>query len=263
MPTKPAKLHPTRRYVPPKPGTPAAALLMHMAHQIRRECAGKPEEPANMPAVSAVENGQASRPQAEPPPLPTGQLADSIRRLTPEQADSARRCYYRDPAGRRCRRDRMHGHPTYCFYHARRRQEFGPPSGSPQDLGDGLPSSDTALEDLLGPLDGYRTAAGINFTLGRLLLMVADDRIGPRKAHLIAYICQLLLSTVPAVSRELEMTSRNEEEQEDLSRVLGATRFLFANPGEDPGDDLGEDPGEGPGDDSGEHSPEVSASPAP
>jgi len=149
-----------------------------------------------------------------------------------EQLESARRCHYLDPAGRRCRRDRMHNHPTFCFFHARPEGESDLPPDCPQaaGTGSGAARSDTTLEDLLGPLQDYRTAAGVNFTLGRLLLLVAENRISARKAHLIAHICRLLLQSIPAVAKELGTAALDEDEREDLVRAIRATRFLFEYP---------------------------------
>ncbi len=170
----------------------------------------------------------ASTPQSDLGP-PSGS-ADLLRHMPKEQLESVRRCHFRDAAGRRCRRDRMHNHPTFCFFHARPEGESDLPPDSPRSAGNGAAPSDSTLEDLLGPLQDYRTAAGVNFTLGRLLLLVADNRISARKAHLIAYICQLLLQSVPAVAKETGAATLDEDEREDLNRAIRATRFLFELP---------------------------------
>jgi len=128
----------------------------------------------------------------------------------------------------------MHNHPTYCFFHARPEGVSDLPPDSPHAAGIGAGPSDSTLEDLLGPLQDYRTAAGVNFTLGRLLLLVADNRISARKAHLIAYICRLLLQSIPAVAKEIGTATLDEDEREDLSRAIRATRFLFEYPAPDP-----------------------------
>jgi len=212
MTTKPAKLPTPPPHQIPEPGTPAAAFLAQVARLMR------PDSDATRPPI---------RPAPSPHPEPSGEAADLLKRIPQEQLDSLRRCYFRDPAGRRCRRDRMHNHPTYCYYHSRPQQESDLPADSPQSTGNAAGPPDSTLEDLLGPLQDYRTAAGVNFTLGRLLLLVADNRVSARKAHLIAYICQLLLQSVPAVAKEVGMATNDDEEREDLSRVIRATRSLF------------------------------------
>jgi hypothetical protein len=211
MTTKPSAPRTPPHHRLPEPGTPAAALLLELARLARDRHA-----PTRPPTKAAP----------PPDPGPPSGTADLLRRLPREQLESVRRCHYRDPAGRRCRRLRMHNNPTFCFYHVRPEGESDLPPDSPQAAGNGVGPTET-LEDLLGPLHDYRTAAGVNFTLGRLLLLVADNRISDRKAHLIAHICRLLLQSIPAVAREIGAVSLDEDERGDLIRAIRATRFLF------------------------------------
>ena len=211
---------------PPKRGAPYSAFI---TPQLLARLAADFPEHGHAPARPVI---------PPPPPLdpgPPSGSADLLRSIPREQLESVRRCHYRDPAGRRCRRDRMHNHPTYCFFHARPKDDSELPPDTPHAAANGSAPPDSTLEDLLGPLQDYRTAAGVNFTLGRLLLLVADNRISARKAHLIAYICRLLLQSIPAVSKELGGASLDEDERQDLIRAIRATRFLFEYP--DPGSD--------------------------
>src|SRR5271155_3573629 len=165
MTAKPAKPSTPLPHGPPHPGPPADVFLTELARIVRQ-------------------NSGPSRPpiqHAPPPhPEPSGETGDLLSRLPKEQLESVRRCHFHDPAGRRCRRDRMHNHPTYCFHHARPEGESDLPPDSPHATGNGAGPPDSTLDDLLGPLQGYRTAAGVNFPLGRLLLLVADNRISAR-----------------------------------------------------------------------------------
>lgn len=204
---------PQHGHAPTRPAIQHAPPPQHPTLQI-------PTQSGRMPTLSDL-------PKGDPSAAPPSGSADLLRHMPKEQLESARRCHYRDRAGRRCRRDRMHNHPTYCFFHARPEGESDLPPDSPQAVGNGSGPADTTLEDLLGPLQDYRTAAGVNFTLGRLLLLVADNRLSARKAHLIAYICQLLLQSVPAVAKEIGAATLDEDEREDLNRAIRATRFLF------------------------------------
>jgi len=171
--------------------------------------------------------GGASPAPGPPAPRPTSDdraaaapsylsLADPYLRKIAE--DNAR-CQYRDSAGRRCRGDRQRGDPTFCPRH--RRALLGP---------DETPALDTSgiWEDLLGPLRDFRTATGINFTLGRLLLLRASGSVSARDASVIAYICQLLLQSLPQVEKELDLAGALDQKREQIRRVLQETTPILA-----------------------------------
>ena len=143
-------------------------------------------------------------------------LADPYLRKIAE--DNAR-CQYRDSAGRRCRRDRQRGDPTFCTRH--RTALLGP---------DDTPSLDSSgvWEHLLGPLRDFRTATGINFTLGRLLLLHASGSVSARDASVIAYICQLLLQSLPQVEKELDLVGALDQKREQIRQVLQDTTPILA-----------------------------------
>jgi hypothetical protein len=136
------------------------------------------------------------------------------------QIDPATRCQYRDSAGRRCRRHLRDGHPAFCRRHAR---------PDPSDSPGGLPNSDSQdlSPQLLGPLQDFRTAAGINYTLGRLLILTAANRISSRHASVMAYICQLLLQSLSDVRKEINWSDGSSVEDKEVRRVLEATSSLF------------------------------------
>ena len=131
------------------------------------------------------------------------------------QTDSVIRCHYRDSAGRRCRLPRKQSHPTFCTRHAR-----------PAEPDPTLPAADLTAE-LLGPLDDFRTNASINYTLGRLLMLKASGEISARDASVVAYICQLLIQTVPGVRKEIIWSDGQSEKDIQVRRVLQATASLW------------------------------------
>jgi len=131
------------------------------------------------------------------------------------EIDPAVRCHYRDSAGRRCRLPRQKSHPTFCARHAR------PASPDP------AASTPDVSAELLGPLCDFRTATSINYTLGRLLIYKASGEISARDASVIAYICQLLMQTVPAVRKEMSWSRGDDPEDEQLRSVLQATSSLW------------------------------------
>jgi hypothetical protein len=58
---------------------------------------------------------------------------------------------------------------------------------------------------LTSGLTEFKSAVPINDFLSRLLLNQAQGRIPPRRAAVMAYTCNLLLRTLPAIKHELEV----------------------------------------------------------
>jgi hypothetical protein len=56
--------------------------------------------------------------------------------------------------------------------------------------------------ELIAGLTEFKSAVPINDFLSRLLLFQAQDRIPPRRAAVMAYTCNLLLRTLPAIQHE-------------------------------------------------------------
>ena len=140
---------------------------------------------------------------------------DSTPRRKPP---NARRCQHLDAARRRCRSFPVSAEIPFCAHHLRLAVER---------------SEDTASHtaELLGPLQDFTTATAVNRVLGNLLELIADGRIPGRRAAIVAYTCQLLLSSLPAVKDELH--DAEVERQRALWRQnpqpLPATPQAFAN----------------------------------
>jgi hypothetical protein len=98
-------------------------------------------------------------------------------------------CHHRTVSGRRCRLRVLNPESHLCFRHAQLRQK----KRHAADL----------AGDLAGQLTEFTTAADLNTFLSRLLLLQAHDRIAPRRAAVMAYTCNLLLRTLPAMDREV------------------------------------------------------------
>ncbi len=105
------------------------------------------------------------------------------------------RCKYETADGRRCSMLRMDDHPSLCYHHWRY-QVFQPENEDPESV----------AAELLGSVEDFTTAAAVNKVLGRLLALLARKRLPPRNAAILAYICQLLLNTLPAVEHEIART---------------------------------------------------------
>ncbi len=97
------------------------------------------------------------------------------------------RCH-RTSTGRRCRLRVVDPHAGLCFRHAQLRLEH-------LEIPDLSP-------DLVGSLTGFTSAADINQVLSKLLILLSQNRVSPRRAAVIAYISNLLLRTLPAIEHE-------------------------------------------------------------
>lgn len=99
------------------------------------------------------------------------------------------RCQYRTCTGRRCRHAVSNAATGLCAKHAHSRPNR-------------FEESDLSATLTVG-LTEFRSAVPVNEFLSRLLLLEAEDRISPRRAAVMAYTCNLILRTLPAIDREL------------------------------------------------------------
>ncbi len=61
-----------------------------------------------------------------------------------------------------------------------------------------------ATDGDIGSIEDFSTADEINLFLGNLVKQFARKRIARQDAVALAYLCQLLLNSLPALRRELE-----------------------------------------------------------
>jgi hypothetical protein len=97
-------------------------------------------------------------------------------------------CQHRTASGRRCRMAVSDPDSGLCFKHAAERQKD-------------LDHADFAAS-LIGNVEEFRSAADINHSLGELYKLQAHNKITPRRAAVMAYTCNLLLRTLPAIQHE-------------------------------------------------------------
>ena len=88
----------------------------------------------------------------------------------------------------RCRMPVADPLTSLCAEHARRQQK--------RDHAASLSA------ELIAGLTEFKSAVPINDFLSRLLLFQAQERIPPRRAAVMAYTCNLLLRTLPAINLE-------------------------------------------------------------
>jgi hypothetical protein len=101
----------------------------------------------------------------------------------PHRSSDPSRCTYRFANSKRCRLSAELG-SALCSNHAP------------------VSKSDDLAASLTGGLDEFTSAAPINQFLSRLLLLLAQDRIPPRRGAVMAYTANLLLRTVSVMDQE-------------------------------------------------------------
>lgn len=141
-----------------------------------------------------------------------------------------RRCQFSFADGRRCRSQRWEAHPALCLAHAREQDSASPSDWQPPKTGPYLqparkktaPHSEPAEMIDLAPLSGeFRTATDVNRALGKIFLLLAQNRIPRRNAVALGYLAQLLLQTLPDVREELTDCLGDEAWDETLKSALG------------------------------------------
>jgi hypothetical protein len=114
------------------------------------------------------------------------------------------RCQHRTTVGKRCRLRVVDTGSGLCFRHASQR----------------LTRPDADLRSALaGELQDFKSASEINDFLSRLLLLLSEDRVTPRRGAVLAYVCNLLLRTLPAMDRELDADSEDAPLKVDWSGI--------------------------------------------
>jgi hypothetical protein len=96
------------------------------------------------------------------------------------------RCRYRTPTGRRCRAARSSPSSPHCAHH-RAMAKKAPLDDIAADL-------TARLKDIRVSL---QSAQGVHNSLAELYVLLAQDRVSPRRAAVLAYLSSLLLRTLP------------------------------------------------------------------
>ncbi len=103
------------------------------------------------------------------------------------------RCHYQSSSGRRCRLSVSAHGSEFCQLHAKL-------AASPEpDLS----------ADLTGGLEEFSSPATINEFLSRLLLLLSENRISPRRAAVLAYITNQILRTVTVMEAAAAQTRKS------------------------------------------------------
>jgi hypothetical protein len=122
--------------------------------------------------------------------------------------NNSARCTHRFPNGKRCRLSSSTLDSPYCSSHAKLPENQQEPA-------------DTAIT-LTSDLKDFRSAIPINDFLARLLLLLAENKISPRRAAVLAYITNQLLRTLPAIDRELNPKEDPDEPVQIICDMPGS-----------------------------------------
>jgi hypothetical protein len=106
-------------------------------------------------------------------------------------------CSHINARGRRCRLTIAPSHNSLCTHHLRQAVAA-------------QPDTETLAAELLGSLDDFSTADSVNKLLSNLVKQLARKRIARLDAIAMAYMCQLLLNSLPPLKKEL----RAEDEEQ-------------------------------------------------
>jgi hypothetical protein len=121
--------------------------------------------------------------------------------------DNSHLCQFPFADGRKCRMLRYQDHPTLCLFHARQEEQ--------------LLVSERLGAELSASLTGnFLTATDINFVLGKLFTALAQNRIPPRNASILAHIGHLLLHSLRDVKNEYKFHYKFETWEQMLNRAI-------------------------------------------
>lgn len=116
------------------------------------------------------------------------------------------RCTYTNAAGNRCRMFRMNDKTSLCQLHFDQQRR--------------IEEDDIAAGQILSHIEDLKTPEQINDALRGIFQLLARRRIPPRNAAILAYICQLLLSSVSAMERQNLRAETAPEVKRILARIL-------------------------------------------
>jgi hypothetical protein len=116
------------------------------------------------------------------------QPAEHQPNVSPPPDVALPRCSYHSPRGSHCHSRVSYPTARLCPRHARTKDYRNP--------------DPSLASELLGDLTEFQSAGEVNQFLSRLLLLLAQDRLSPRRGAVMAYTCNLLLRSLHAIDIE-------------------------------------------------------------
>ena len=123
-------------------------------------------------------------------------------------------CQFQFADGRKCRMLRYQQHATLCLFHARDEMQL-------------LESHRLGAEIASSVSGGFMTATDVNFVLGKLFTAIAQNRIPPRNAAILAYVGQLLLLALKGIADEYKFQYSFEQWQNMLRNSIPLSNSSF------------------------------------
>ena len=117
---------------------------------------------------------------------------------SPSSDFTPERCQHRTRTGRQCRSLVADANSSFCAAHA------GSEPGDSEDFRIALTRH----------AYNFQRSQGVNNSLGVLYNLLAEGRISPRRASVLAYISTLLLRTLPAIEYDNEHYTYDDDEPE-------------------------------------------------
>ncbi len=117
-----------------------------------------------------------------------GKVKMNVETTNSNSSNTIARCQHQFENGTRCRLPVLSADSLFCPRHAR--------------LGENQPIEEDLTAKLLKNSQDFQTAQGVNFALGNLYDLLAQNRISTRRAAVLAYINSLLLRTLPEIDSD-------------------------------------------------------------
>src|ERR1700719_666101 len=141
------------------------------------------------------------------PPLIHSITRIKMKPKSPSSDFTPERCQHRTRAGRQCRSLVADANSSFCAAHA---------ASEPADSADLVAALTREAYDFQRP-------QGVNNSLGVLYNLLAEGRICPRRASVLAYISSLLLRTLPAIEYDNEHYTYDDDEPEAQDQTSTAS----------------------------------------
>lgn len=147
--------------------------------------------------------------------LPSARSARSTSTPSPVVAPAVPdgRCQHLRADGKRCASANYPGHTSLCHHHLNREMR-------------GIAGGNLIAADILSAVGNFQSASAINIVLGKLFIHQITGHISRQDAISLAYTCQLLLQTLPALKAELHDSGYVKYWREETNRILAGPSDL-------------------------------------
>src|ERR1041384_4397838 len=164
-----------------------------------------PNSSLNSNKSRRLPSARSARSTSPPPPVVAPAVPDG-------------RCQHLRADGKRCASANYPGHTSLCHHHLNREMR-------------GIAGGNLIAADILSAVGNFQSASAINIVLGKLFIHQITGHISRQDAISLAYTCQLLLQTLPALKAELHDSGYVKYWREETNRILAGPSDLDDLPG--------------------------------